>query len=72
MPGRPIFDRVTRTYRVADLIDVLDEAVSPPSDEELMQFRFRPGDRVVVLDTGEEGVVIRGRKVNVVIPTAKR
>lgn len=71
MPTPEVFSTAIRRLPAGEVIRLVSGGGNAPSSEELMQFRFRPGDRVVVLDTGEECEVIRGRRFNVVVPAAQ-
>lgn len=66
--AEPLSPRLAR-LPLYDRMRLADRLRSPVSDEELLGLAFHPNDRVVILDTGEVGEVIRGRKINLVVPT---
>lgn len=71
MPSTPLITAAVRQLPAGDVAQLAAGLGRSPSDEELLQFRFRPGDRVIVLDTGEECEVIRGRRINTTVAIAK-
>lgn len=69
MKGPAQVSRDVARLVAGDVARLVSGAAPMPTPEELLQFRFRPGDRVVLLDTGEVAEVIRASRVNVVVPT---
>lgn len=61
-----------RTARVQLRSELARSGATAPCAEDRLGCRFRPGDRVFDLVSGEEGEVVGGTVENVLVPTSER